>query len=376
MRRVNMNVYERRGLKKVINASGKMTALGASIIDPRVADYMKEGAMNYVDIEALIDKAGEVIATYTGAEDGCVTIGASAGIAISTAACIAGDNMTYIERLPHSEGMNNEIILQKGHSINFGAPIAQMVRLGGGIPLEVGQANKVLKEHIEEAITEKTAGLLYVKSHHAVQKGMVSMKDMLDIAHRYNLPLIVDGAAEEDLRKYIELGVDLVIYSGGKAIEGPTSGFITGKKQLITYCKKQYKGIGRAMKVGKENIMGLLKALELYSNKDIEATVEKQKNLVDWMAKEINGIHGLEASISKDEAGREIYRVSVKVNSSIKGMDAYYVIKELEGGNPAIYTRNHYANIGIINIDPRPMIEGDEKYIVSRLKEIMDNLTK
>ncbi|MGF7057824.1 DgaE family pyridoxal phosphate-dependent ammonia lyase [Brassicibacter mesophilus] len=371
-----MNIYEQINLKKVINASGKMTALGASIVNPLVADYMKEAAMNYVIIEALIDKAGEIIASYTGAEDGCVTIGASAGIAISTAACIAKDNLSHIERLPDSEGMNNEVIIQKGHSVNFGAPIAQMIRLGGGVPIEVGQANKVEKDHIEAAINDKTVALLYVKSHHAVQKGMVSMKDMIEIAHKYNLPLIVDGAAEEDLKKYVALGIDLVIYSGGKAIEGSTSGFIAGKKQLISYCKKQYKGIGRAMKVGKENIMGLLKAIELYSTKDKKSTVEKQKKLVQWMADEIDKIDGLTASIIKDEAGREIYRVSVKVNTNLKNIDATHVIKELEGGAPAIYTRNHYANIGIINIDPRPMIDGDEKYIVNRLKEIMENLSE
>ncbi len=284
--------------------------------------------------------------------------------------------MSYIEKLPFSEGLNNEIIIQKGHAINFGAPITQMIRLGGGVPIEVGQSNKVVKEHIEEAITEKTGALLYVKSHHAVQKGMVSIKDMIDIAHRYKLPLIVDGAAEEDLRKYIKVGADLVIYSGGKAIEGPTSGFIAGKKQFISYCKKQYKGIGRAMKIGKENIMGLLKAIELYSNKDKISMIRKQKELVQWMANEIDKIDGLTASVTKDEAGREIYRVSVKVDGALKHIDATRIISELENGFPAIYTRNHYANIGIINIDPRPMIDGDQEYIVGRLKEIMENLSE
>ncbi|MFZ7132559.1 MAG: DgaE family pyridoxal phosphate-dependent ammonia lyase [Eubacteriales bacterium] len=362
-----MNIYEQIGLKKIINASGKMTALGASVIDARVGDQMKEAAMNYVDIESLIDKAGEIISTYTGAEDSCVTLGASSGIAIATAASITKDNITYIEKLPFSEGMNNEIIIQKGHAIHFGASITQMIRIGGGIPVEVGHGNKVLKNHIQEAIHGKTVALLYVKSHHAVQKGMVSMEDMLSVAHNYNLPLIVDGAAEEDLRKYVALGVDQVIYSGGKAIEGPTSGFITGRKEWIQYCKKQYKGIGRAMKVGKENIMGLLKALEIYDSRDQKSIVEEQKLIVEWMASEINLIDGLKATINKDEAGREIYRVSIKVNNG----SAASLIKKLERGNPSIYTRNHYANVGIINIDPRPFNKGDEKLIVERLKRIM-----
>lgn len=369
-----MNVYEELNLPKVINASGKMTALGTSIIDSRVSEYMSEAAMNYVNIRELIDKAGEIISKYTGADDSCVTSCAAAGIAISTAACIAKDDGSAIEALPQSDGMKNGIIIQKGHSVNFGAPVVQMIRIGGGLPVEVGQANKVETFHIENAINEKTAALFYVKSHHAVQKGMVSIEDMVEIAKRHDLPLIIDAAAEEDLKKYISMGADLVIYSGAKAIEGPTSGFITGNKKLIGYCKLQYKGIGRAMKVGKENIMGLLKALELYSQKDKGPLVKRQKEMLDRINIEVNKIKGLSAGIIKDEAGRDIYRSQIKIDLKELGVDASYIIKELEGGSPAIYTRNHYANIGIINVDPRPMKDGDAELFVKKLKNIICNI--
>ncbi|MPW25584.1 DgaE family pyridoxal phosphate-dependent ammonia lyase [Alkalibaculum sp. M08DMB] len=362
-----MNIYEKIGLKKVINASGKMTALGASAISKDVGDTMKEAAMNYVDIEELIQRAGELISRYTLSEDSCVTLGASAGIAISTAAVIARDNLSLIERLPRSEGLQNEIIIQKGHCINFGASLTQMIALGGGVPVEVGQSNKVTKKHIEEAINKNTAAIIYVKSHHAVQKGMVSMEDMIIVAKENQIPFILDCAAEEDLLKYVKMDADLVVYSGGKAIEGPTSGFVTGKKELIHYCKMQYKGIGRAMKVGKENIMGLLKALENYENRDAIKIVEDQKEVVEWMASKINAIEGLQATITVDEAGREIYRVKVKTDT-IKVTE---LIKKLENGNPAIYTRNHYANMGIINIDPRPLNAGDEEEIVQQLELLM-----
>nr|WP_152803192.1 DgaE family pyridoxal phosphate-dependent ammonia lyase [Alkalibaculum sporogenes] len=364
---VIVNIYEKIGLKKVINASGKMTALGASAISKDVGDTMKEAAMNYVDIEELIQRAGELISRYTLSEDSCVTLGASAGIAISTAAVIARDNLSLIERLPRSEGLQNEIIIQKGHCINFGASLTQMIALGGGVPVEVGQSNKVTKKHIEEAINKNTAAIIYVKSHHAVQKGMVSMEDMIIVAKENQIPFILDCAAEEDLLKYVKMDADLVVYSGGKAIEGPTSGFVTGKKELIHYCKMQYKGIGRAMKVGKENIMGLLKALENYENRDAIKIVEDQKEVVEWMASKINAIEGLQATITVDEAGREIYRVKVKTDT-IKVTE---LIKKLENGNPAIYTRNHYANMGIINIDPRPLNAGDEEEIVQQLELLM-----
>lgn len=369
-----MNVYEKIGLKKIINASGKMTALGVSTPDPKVGDYMKEASMSFVKIDSLIDKAGEIISKYTGAQDSCVVTGAAAGIAISVAACITKDNMTNIEKLPQSEGLNNEIIIQKGHAINFGAPVTQMVRLGGGVPIEVGYANDVKPYHIEEAINEKTGAMLYIKSHHSVQKGMVSLEDMIHIAQSYKLPLIVDAAAEEDIRKYIDMGADLVIYSGGKALEGPTSGFITGKKDLIKYCKLQYKGIGRAMKIGKENIMGLLKAIEIYNQKNMKESIKVQKQRMEWLTKQINTINGLKASVIQDEAGRYIYRTKIEIDSNILGVDAYYIIRELENGNPSIYTRNHYANIGIINVDPRPLKDGEEKIIFERLKDIIENL--
>ncbi|SCY78944.1 DgaE family pyridoxal phosphate-dependent ammonia lyase [Alkaliphilus peptidifermentans] len=369
-----MNIYEELGLKKVINGSGKMTALGGSTVDPRVGDCIKEAAMNFVDIEALINRAGEIIANYTGGEDACITSSASAGIAISVAACIARDNLTAIERLPISEGLTNQVIMQKGHAINYGASIQQMIRLGGGIPHEVGQANKVEINHIKEAITEKTAALFYVKSHHTVQKGMVSIEGMIKIAKAHNLPLIIDGAAEEDLQRYIKLGADLVIYSGAKAIEGPTSGFITGRKDLINYCKLQYKGIGRAMKIGKENIMGLLKAIDLYSNKDNEEKAKEHKQNMEWLVGEINKIKELKATLTQDEAGRDIHRTEIRVDSDTLGVNADYIISKLENGNPAIYTRNHYANIGIINIDPRPLQEGEEKLILKKLKEIINSL--
>mgnify|MGYP006283656929 CR=1 FL=1 len=371
-----MSIYEKLNLKNVINASGKMTTLGVSTIDETVGENMKKAGMSFVKINDLINKAGKKIAEYTGAEDACVTVGASAGIAISTAACIAKDDLSKIEQLPFSQGLNNEVILQKGHAINFGAPITQMISLGGGVPVEVGSSNQVKPSHIEQAINKKTAALLYVKSHHSVQKGMVSIEDMLEIAAEHNLPLILDGAAEEEFKRYISLGVDLVIYSGSKALEGPTSGFITGKENLISYCKLQYEGIGRAMKIGKENIMGLLKAIQIYFNKNRKKEIRDQKTKMKKLATKIDKLKGLVASVIQDEAGREIYRTQIKVNPNILGINAFDLIEKLKNGNPAIYTRNHYANLNIINIDPRPLNEGEIDIIFDRLTEIVKKLKK
>ena len=156
-------------------------------------------------IDELMDKAGEIIASYTKAEASLVTSSASAGICMSVAGVISKGKKSVIERLPDASGMANEILLMKGHVVQFGAPITSLIRLGGGQPVEVGMANDVTETDMIEAISDKTAALLYVKSHHCIQKGMLSLEKMIEIAHAHNLPLIIDAAAEEDMCKY-EIG--------------------------------------------------------------------------------------------------------------------------------------------------------------------------
>ena len=367
-----MTVYEEIGLPRVINASGRVTVLGVSTISDKVAKAAVAGGQSYVVVEDLIDKAGEIISRYTGGEDSCPTVCASAAIALSVAGMISKGKKTIMDRLPDSTGLANEIILQKGHVINFNAPIETMLRLGGGVPVEAGCATEVVVEDVEELINEKTVALLYVKSHHCVQKGMLDLPTMIDIAHRHNLPLMVDAAAEEDFRKYIAMGADLVCYSGAKALEATTSGFVTGKKELISYIKKQYHGVGRAMKVGKEAIMGLLAALEQYENKDKKAEVEKNVKIVDWLVDEINQIPNLKAQKIQDEAGRAIFRARVFVDPEKAGMTATELEGKLKAGTPTIRCRTEFMSLGSLDFDPRPLVEGDKELIVTKLKEIME----
>ena len=367
-----MTVYEEIGLPRVINASGRVTVLGVSTISDKVAKAAVAGGQSYVVVEDLLDKAGEIISQYTGGEDSCPTVCASAAIALSVAGMISKGKKTIMDRLPDSTGLANEIILQKGHAINFNAPIETMLRLGGGVPVEAGCATEVVVEDVEELINEKTVALLYVKSHHCVQKGMLDLPTMIDIAHRHNLPLMVDAAAEEDFRKYIAMGADLVCYSGAKALEATTSGFVTGKKELISYIKKQYHGVGRAMKVGKEAIMGLLAALEQYENKDKQAEVAKNVKIVDWLVDEINQIPNLKAQKIQDEAGRAIFRARVFVDPEKAGMTATELEGKLKAGTPTIRCRTEFMSLGSLDFDPRPLVEGDKELIVAKLKEIME----
>jgi len=368
-----MSIYQQIGLPRVVNASGRVTVLGVSTFSDRVAEVSREGGQSYVVVEDLMTRAGEVISQFTGAEASCVTSSASAAIALTVAALVTKGRYTDMMRLPNSDGLSNEIVLQKGHSINYGAPMDTMIRLGGGVPVEAGQANEVRPEDIEEAIGPKTAALLYVKSHHCVQKGMVDIQTMRDIAHAHGLPFMMDCAAEEDFQKYIALGADVVCYSGAKALEATTSGFVTGRADIITNVQKQYVGIGRAMKVGKEQIMGLLAAIDQYQHKDVEADVAANVAKVDWLVDAVNGIKGLRAEKIQDEAGRAIYRCRVTLTDEApQGLTAEDVNRDLRAGDPIVWARTEFLNLGKIDLDPRPLGEGDKELIASRLKQIME----
>ena len=256
------------GWPVVINAAGKMTALGGSAQHTDVAAAASAAAAAHLDMTQFRQLAAARVAAVTGAQGACITTGAAAGICISVAALVAGNNPQRIAQLPLTDGVPNRIVLQKGHDIDFGTTVTQMIRLGGGIPTIVGSAAGVTADDIDHGISADCAGLLYVQSHHCVQHGRVDLATCIELAHARGVPVVVDAAAEEDLRRFVAAGADLVTYSGGKAIGGPTVGFIAGLADRIAACEAQSAGIARTMKVGKEQIAGLLAALERYPPAD------------------------------------------------------------------------------------------------------------
>lgn len=355
------------GLKRVINASGRMSILGVSAPTDSVMEAMKQGGQQYVEIADLVDKSGEYIAHLLGAEGAVVVNSASSGIALSVAAMVTSGDPRFSLRLHQEPIPKNEIIMLKGHNVQYGAPVETMVFLGGGRVVEVGYANEGRQEHIEQAIGEYTAAILYVKSHHAVQKNMISVEEAWEVAQRRGVPLIVDAAAEEDLSKYVRYS-DLAIYSGSKAIEGPTSGIVAGKKKYTEWLKVQLHGIGRSMKVGKETTFGLLQALEEYQNKTDNSEREKQElEALEVLAE----IPGISVRIVQDEAGRAIYRGRIEVDSNVAGMDAKDVNDQLREGEIAVYTRDYGFKQGYFDIDPRPLQGDDLQVIITRIQEIV-----
>lgn len=363
---MSQNIYQRLGLKRVINACGKMTILGVSAVSPEVMAATAEAAGAFVEIDALVDRTGELVSEHTGAQDSYITSCASAGIAIAVAAVITRGEPDRVAMMPDSSGMANEILILRGHNIDYGAPITSAIRLGGGRVVEVGQSNLAARWQLEKAVSERTAALLFVKSHHSVQKGMLTLEDFVAVAKQFQLPLIVDAAAEEDLRQYVARGADMVIYSGAKAFNAPTSGFITGGREWIRCCKAQHHGIARAMKIGKENMVGLVKALEIYGEGIANMTPEKLASTIDA----ISALRGFSAEIEQDEAGREIWRVQVRVHPDILGIDARQVEAMLRTGDIAIYTRRYFLHQGVFSIDPRTLDHHDLTTIVERLAQI------
>lgn len=361
------SILEQYGLKRVINASGRMSILGVSAPTDTVMEAMKQGGQQYVEIAELTNKAGDYIAGVLGSESAVVVNSASSGIALSVAAMVTQGNKRKSEKLHQEPIHKNEIVMLKGHNVQYGAPVETMVYLGGGKLLEVGYANEGKKEHIEEAINERTAAILYVKSHHCVQKNMISAEEAYEVAQKHQIPLIIDAAAEEDLTSYIRIS-DLVIFSGSKAIEGPTSGIVAGKKQYIDWLKVQLSGIGRSMKVGKETTFGLLKALDEYGMKTDKSDEEK-KELQQLVP--LSDLKGVEISIVQDEAGRLIYRGRIRIQEQVIGISAAEVAEQLRTGDIAIYTRDYGVRQGYFDIDPRSLKEDDINIICSRIHKII-----
>jgi len=364
-----MDVYDKYHLKEVINASGKMTILGVSQLDEPVIDAQIFGDEHFFEMADLVKKTGAHLAQLLGAEGAIVVNSASAGIAEAVAGLI-GRGSKYHVYHPYDERFDKrEIIIPKGQNVDYGTPEEVMINVGGGKVVEAGYANMCNADHVDMMVTDKTVAVLYVKSHHAVQKSMLSVQDALTVAHKNNLPLILDAAAEEDMKKYIEMGVDIVIFSGAKALAGPASGLVFGKKQYIEWIRLQSLGLGRAMKIGKENIMGLTKAIEDYLQTGPEDGDSMKQRLTPFLEK-LNQIPYVEAKQIQDGAGRDIYRASVVIKAD-SPKNAKIVTTELKAGNPAVYTREYRSNEGIIEFDIRAVDDAEMNTIVKRLHEIL-----
>ena len=360
------------GLRPVINVSGTMTSLGASIVVPEAIEAMTKILPQFVEINDLQRKASAVIARLTGGEAGFVTASCSAGITLAVAGAITGNNLLAIEKLPDVAPEKNEVLVQMGHVVSYGAPVDQSIRLGGGKVVLVGQATSTHRFHMEQAITDKTAAAVYVVSHHVVDYGLLNLKEFVEIAHAKGVPVIVDAASEYDLRIFLEQGADIVLYSGHKFLGGPTSGIVAGAKELVRHAFLQNMGVGRGMKVGKESIFGVMAALEAWETRDHEAVRERETGYLQLWKRTLEGRPGVTALIEPDPTNNPLDRMRVIISPQEAHITAWDMAAALRNGSPPIIVRDHEVEHHYFYLDPCNLHPGQEAIVASRLAEEFD----
>lgn len=360
------------GLRPVINVSGTMTSLGASIVVPEAISAMASILPHFVEINDLQRKASAVIARLTGGEAGFVTASCSAGISLAVAGAITGNNLLAIEKLPDVVPEKNEVLVQMGHVVSYGAPVDQAIRLAGGKVVLVGQATSAHHFHMENAITDKTAAAVYVVSHHVVDYGLLNLKEFVEIAHAKGVPVIVDAASEYDLRIFLEQGADIALYSGHKFLGGPTSGIVAGRKELVRHAFLQNMGIGRGMKVGKESIFGVMAALEAWENRDHAGIRERETGYLNLWKRTLDGRPGLTALIEPDPTNNPLERLRLIVDPEQAHITAWDLADALAKGSPPIIVRDHEVEHRYFYLDPCNLHPGEETVVAQRLAQELD----
>jgi L-seryl-tRNA(Ser) seleniumtransferase len=391
-----VSIYDQFGVRPIINGVGPATRLGGTVMDDEVLAAMADAAKHYVKIDELQDAAGRFIGEITGAESGYVTSGAAAGLALATAACMTGLDPVKINQLPDARGMKNEVIIHRTHRYDYD----HAFRSVGAMLVEFGFPDAVHPYELEAAISENTAAVAYYPTPNRLA---LPLDVVVEIAHHHDVPVIVDAALEvppmRNLRTFVEQGADVVVFSGGKAFRGPqASGFLCGRADLVraigfhhqdmdvhpeTWTYRDliaegivkgppHHGIGRQMKVGKEEILGLLVALRRYVQQDRDAEQADWKWRVEAIAEGLGGIPGVEIDIlgSYSRAG-VVPSAVIRLNESRVGRTAFEVLEALQEGEPRIFLNEERAWDGLIVINPMELHDEDLPMVVGRVREVL-----
>ncbi len=369
-------VYARLGIKPVINAQSWVTVLGGSLMPPEVLRAMDEAAKCFVHMRELNIAAGKVVARACGAEAGLVTAGAAAAQVLMVAACMTGNDPAKIEQLPDTTGMKTEVVMFRGHRNRYDGAFM----IPGAKIVEYGFGRSATDYQLHAAITENTCCVAYVFAPFLVHP--MPLEQVVEIAHSRGVPVIVDAAAEappaENLTKFIRQGADLVTFSGGKGIRGPQStGLLAGKKELVEAAFENslnldstHAGIGRPMKVSKENIIGLVAALELFMNTDHDAVWAQWRAQAQHIVDRLQGIPGLRVVLEDHDPNRQGPQAVIYFEYDWKGPSPAEVRAKLLEEEPPIYVGvggyKDEINVVMTNVQP-----GEEKIIADRLLQIL-----
>lgn len=363
-------VYTDLGIRPLINAAGTYTALSASLMRPEVVAAMQDASDQHVSIAELQDAVGKRIAGWLGAEAALVTSGCAAALTLATAACICGKDEDRIHRVPDTTGMKNEVVMLKSHRFSYD----HAVRNVGARIVEVESA-----EQLVAAINSQTAMLLYLNN--AANSSPVSREDFSRIGRQAGVPTLIDAAADVppvgNLTAYIKMGFDLAAYSGGKGLRGPQcSGMLVGRKDLIeaafTNGSPRSDSAGRIGKVGKEEIVGLMTALDLYLKRDHQADWKEWEREVAAIAKEVDGIRGVKTEVFVPEIANAVPHLAITWDpamSSLKTRDDF--AKALREGEPRIEARPGTAADPRLEIAVWMMKPGEYETVAKRCKEIL-----
>jgi seryl-tRNA(Sec) selenium transferase len=376
------NVYERIGVRPLINGRGTWTYLSGSLILPEVRSAMDAASRQFVDLFELQAGVGKKLAELSGAESGMITSGSAGAMAAATAGCMAGTDPAKIWQLPDTTGMKGEVVMLGGR-IAFDSAI----RLTGA-KLRIA---KNLDE-LPSCLGEKTAMVYTTWRDDKLPKA-------LEITRRANVPLLLDDAAGippfENLRKYAELRVDLYCFSGGKGMRGPQcSGVLLGKKHLIDAALRNYNpwegAICRPMKVGKEEIIGMLTAIETWQKIDLSALNREWNARVKRIAKLVETVPGVTTSVYVPEDGNSYPTLKVNWDEAKFGLTVAQCDEQLRAGNPRIevltnsnpsivtaveeghHEKKHEAPPNQLEIISMTLNDGEDLIVGRRLREVLN----
>jgi uncharacterized pyridoxal phosphate-dependent enzyme len=358
-------IYDRLGVRPVINGMGVVTILGGSIMPPEVVRAMDDASRSFVHLPDLQRKAGARIAELLRVPAAMITGGAASSITVATAACIARGEPDKLRQLPDTTGMKNEVIQQKTHRSGYEAQI----ELVGAKVVTVETP-----EQLQNAINERTAMMFFLNKSDPL--GRINSAEWVRVGKQRDVPTFNDAASDatpkENLWKYVHEGFDLVTFSGGKALRGPQcSGLLLGRKDLIEAalpCMSPSGGIGRGMKVGKEEIVGLVAAVERYLRVDHQAEIRELDNRVSYMMESLSPIKGLKLERHIPAIANEVPHLMVAWDEPALRITSEEVVRKLMEGEPSIAVLRRGSGGLLVSVW---MMRADEHRIVAkRLRQV------
>ncbi len=367
-----MTIYDQLGVRPVINAAATLTRLGGSLMPPPVVEAMNDAARAFVDLDELQRRVGERIAALTHNEAAYVSSGAAAGITLAVAACIAGTDPERIGAFPYLDGIERtEVIVHRSQRNGYDYAARQT----GARLVEIGDA----RDDLQSAMSERTACVLWFAGVHFAA-GALPLEVVVPEAHARGIPVIVDAAAQippiSNLWRFTrDLGADLAIFSGGKGLRGPqSSGLVLGRRDLIDGCRANGNpnhSIGRPMKVGKEELVGLLAAVEWSLAQDEPALLDRyERTVADWIV----GLAGIPGVIAErgfpSEAGQPHSRAIVRLRPPCP-WKREALVAALWEGTPRIAVGMLRDDPEAIALNPQTLEPGEEVVVLSSLRMLL-----